>query len=105
MKIFHIASASGTTVAGATGDVGPWSYQLNNPTSITFDVNGYMFVLDSGNARIQKWYVGGTYGITVLQASMSTPLGMHFDSTGKLYVADTGNQRILTFNLICRKCA
>lgn len=98
-----LGAASGSTVAGATGDVGPWSYQLNNPTAITFDIHGNLFVLDSGNARVQKWPFGATFGSTVLAASMSTPLGMFFDNTGKLYIADTNNHRILTFNLLCRK--
>lgn len=101
--MLHIDSAAGVTVAGSTSDAGPWSYQLNNPTAITLDPYGYLFVLDSNNARVQKWWPGATYGVTVLAATMSAPVGMQLDRTGRLYIADTGYQRILGFAVTCRK--
>ena len=67
------------------------------------DPYGYIFVLDSGNARVQKWWPGATFGVTVLQASMNVPLSMFIDPSGKLYIADTNNHRILSFALQCRK--
>ncbi|CAF4729948.1 unnamed protein product [Rotaria sp. Silwood1] len=92
---------SGVTVAGSTSDPGPWSYQFNSPTAIAFDPYGNMFVLDSGNNRVQKWWPGGTYGITVLSATLSGALSMDIDRAGNLYVADTGNQRIVSFSIWC----
>lgn len=71
-----IGSISGITVAGTTGSAGPWSYQLSSPTSIAFDQYGYMYILDQGNNRVQKWFPGAAYGTTVISASMSSPYGM-----------------------------
>lgn len=93
----------GTTVAGSTGDAGPWSYQLSSPTSITMDPFGSLFILDTGNNRVQRWVQGENYGETVLSASMSSPLGMQLDPAGSVYIADTSNHRVLSFSVWCRK--
>lgn len=94
---------SGTTVAGTTGSAGAWSYQLNNPTALIFDTNGFIYILDTSNARIQKWWPGATYGSTLLAMSFATPLGMQLDRGNNLVVADTNNHRIVSFGLLCRK--
>lgn len=96
-------AAAGTLVAGDTGVAGSWSYQLNSPSSISMDPYGALFILDSGNARVQKWNQGGSFGVTVLGSAMSNPLGMQLDSGGNLFIADTNNHRILSFALMCRK--
>lgn len=62
-----------------------------------------MFVLDSSNNRVQRWWPGGAFGTTVLQATLSNALGMSLDRAGTLYIADTGYQRILSFPVWCRK--
>ncbi|CAF4986886.1 unnamed protein product, partial [Rotaria socialis] len=51
-----------STVAGTTSSAGPWSYQLNTPSAIMMDPYGFIYVLDTGNARVQKWYPGNSYG-------------------------------------------
>ena len=94
---------SGVTVAGSTSDAGPWSYQFNYPTGIDFDPFGYMYILDSGNSRIQRWLPGATYGTTVIAGSFSTPYGLQFDNLGNLVVTDTLNYRVATYALTCRK--
>jgi hypothetical protein len=99
----YIGSSVGTTVAGSTGNSGPWSYQFTNPTSITIDTYGYIYIMDFGNSRVQKWYPGGVYGTTVASATMSNPYGMNMDTMGNIYVADTSYQRILLFAVTCRK--
>ena len=68
-----------------------------------FDPYGYMYILDAGNSRIQKWAVGMTYGVTVVSSSMSTPLGMSFDFSNNIVLADTSYHRIISFNNLCRK--
>ncbi|CAF5011905.1 unnamed protein product, partial [Rotaria sp. Silwood1] len=90
-----------TTVAGTTGSVGPWSYQFSSPTSIMLDPYGYIYVLDTGNARVQKWFPGDPYGITILSATMSSPMGMSLDFSGNLFIADTSYHRVLSFPLSC----
>ena len=62
-----------------------------------------MFVIDSGNNRIQRWAPGSTYGVTVASAAMSNPRGLSFDTYGNLVVADLSNQRVLAFNAVCRE--
>lgn len=94
---------TGSTVAGTTGSAGPWSYQLNNPTAITMDPYGYIYILDTANNRVQRWWPGAAYGITVLAASMTTPYGLQFDNRGNMVIADTYNHRILFFGITCRK--
>lgn len=93
----------GTTIAGESTIAGSWSYQLNSPTSIMFDQYGFMYVLDSGNSRIQRWRPGMTYGVTVVAASMSSPTALSFDPSSNIIVADTSNQRIVSFNAFCGK--
>ena len=90
-------------MAGESGISGQWSYQFNSPTSISFDSYGQMYILDTGNNRIQKWTLGMTYGITVVSTTLSNPLGMHWDFSNNFYLADTSNHRIVSFNLLCRK--
>ncbi|CAF3042616.1 unnamed protein product [Rotaria socialis] len=94
-------ATTGVVVAGESSVAGSFSYQLNSPTSITFDQYSNMYVLDTNNNRIQRWAPGATYGITVVSASMSTPLGLKFDFSGNLYVADYNNHRIASFKIYC----
>lgn len=94
---------SGITVAGSTSNSGPWAYQFTNPTAITFDSNGYMYILDTGNSRVQKWLPGAAFGTTVISTSMSTPYGLTFDRVGNIVITDTLNYRIMSFAITCRK--
>lgn len=87
------------------GGAGAFSFQLNSPTSLLFDPQGAMFVLDSGNARVQKWIIGNSFGTTVLAATMGSPLGMYLDLLGNLAVADTNFHRIQLYQVWCRKCS
>jgi hypothetical protein len=76
---------------------------LNNPTSIVVDPYGYMYILDTGNLRIQKWYPGAPYGVTIVAATMSSPYGLQVDRLGNLVVADTSYHRVISFSISCRK--
>jgi hypothetical protein len=90
-------------VAGQTGVAGSWSYQLSSPTAITFDQYSNMFIMDSANNRIQRWWPGSTYGVTIILAALYNPRGMAFDPSGSLAVADYSYQRVLLFSVICRE--
>ncbi|CAF5037126.1 unnamed protein product, partial [Rotaria sp. Silwood1] len=98
---WEAGASLGATVAGSTSDPGPWSYQLYDPTAITFDPYGYMYILDETNNRVQKWYPGASYGITVASGSMNLPVGMTFDRLGNLVVADSSYHRMISFNIMC----
>jgi hypothetical protein len=69
-----------------------------------FDQYGFLYILDTANSRVQKWYPGAPYGTTVVSATFSTPLGLTFDLSGDVVIADTNYQRILSFPIYCRKC-
>ena len=62
-----------------------------------------MYVVDYSNARIQRWFPGASYGITVVSATMNLPIGMRIDRLGNIVIADTSYQRIVSFGLTCRK--
>ncbi|CAF4177254.1 unnamed protein product, partial [Rotaria magnacalcarata] len=82
-------------------DAGPYAYQLSSPTALLLDQYGYLYVLDYGNSRIQKWFPGATYGTTVLAASFYNPCGLQFDRLNNLVVADTYYHRIVSFAILC----
>ncbi|CAF3026954.1 unnamed protein product, partial [Rotaria sp. Silwood2] len=96
-------AVNGTTVGGQSGVPGAFANQFNLPTAITLDQFGNLYILDSGNDRIQQWASGATFGVTVASVAMGTPKGMSFDPFGNLVVADSGNHRVILFPVICRK--
>ncbi|CAF5113130.1 unnamed protein product, partial [Rotaria sp. Silwood1] len=57
--------------------------------------------MDAGNDRIQRWWPGSTYGVTVAAASMYNPRGMAFNPSGDLVVADYSNHRMVLFPVSC----
>ncbi|CAF4497214.1 unnamed protein product [Rotaria sp. Silwood2] len=103
LQYWELNAVVGVTVAGQSGVAGAFSNQFNLPTAITFDQFGNLYVLDSGNDRIQQWVPGSTFGVTVASVAMGIPKGMAFDPSGNLVVADTGNHRVILFSVICRK--
>ena len=94
----------GTTVAGQTGVAGSWAYQLYYPTYVIMDQFGFIYIMDSSNLRVQKWWPGANYGTTVVAASsMSGPRGLRFDPFGNMVIADVGMSRVLSFAVVCRE--
>ena len=82
------------------------SIMLNNPTDVTLDYMGNVYVTDNGNDRIQFFLSGQFTGTTIagilgVAASttnaLSSPQSVTLDSNLNLYVADTGNNRIQQF--------
>jgi sugar lactone lactonase YvrE len=97
-----------TTVAG-NGDGGPaTSAQLFNPSGVTVDLAGNLFIADTGNSRIRKVDTTGTIttvagtgtngfsgdGGPATSAQLSTPLGVAVDPASNLFIADSWNNRI-----------
>jgi len=69
------------------------------PSDIALDCGGNIYILDSGNHRIQKFDPDGKYISTIGNkgqgpGEFSFPLSLDIDSKGDLYVSDPGNQRI-----------
>jgi len=96
---------AGTGVAGNVVDDDGLTCQFNNPTGITVDKSGNLYVCDLGNFRIKKVYPSGK---TVVLAGSTTGFangngndvkfascyGLDVDPSGIVYVADYGNNRI-----------
>ena len=99
----NLGAINGETVAGQTGLAASLAYTLNSPTSITLDQFGYIYIMDSGNNRIQRWWPGATYGVTVLSGNFGNPRGIAFDPFGNLVIADQSYHRIVLSSIVCRK--
>jgi len=94
-------------VAGSKEDVGTEA-RFRNPTAVTVDAAGNVYVADTGNNRIRKITPDGTVSAvagsatdasgyadgTKTDALFASPTGIAIGSDGRLYVADTGNNRL-----------
>lgn len=85
--------------------IGNDSGAFNTPKGIAVDDLDNLYIVDSGNNRIQKLdkygnFITsfGTYGAG--DAQFDSPMGITIDKrNGAIYVADTGNSRIQKFDL------
>ncbi|MFC2166393.1 NHL repeat-containing protein [Acidobacteriota bacterium] len=69
------------------------------PTDIAFDNQGNIYVLDSGNHRIQKFSADGTFLATIGRQGQGPgefqyPQSLAVDPDGNLYISDMGNRKI-----------
>src|SRR3989442_8542674 len=76
--------------------------QFNDPSSVSIDAAGGIYVMDTGNARLVRmddmsganWTTFSGTGSGVGQfAQYVAPVAL--DASGRIYVADTGNRRIV----------
>jgi sugar lactone lactonase YvrE len=102
----QIFNSNGTYYATLGTGWGTGNYQFKNPSGITIDRNGNIYVADSGNHRVQIYNSSGVYVATLGVTGASGSDNSHFnqpndvavDSNGTIYVADEGNDRIQVFN-------
>ena len=105
--VFLGALVLGVTLPAATG-AQPANYliqwgtsgsgdgQFNNPTAVAVDADGYVYVTDSGNYRVQKFTASGVYvtqwgslgGGNGRFDGLSGPLGVAKDGSGNILVTD-----------------
>ncbi|MCJ7580412.1 MAG: NHL repeat-containing protein, partial [Candidatus Aminicenantes bacterium] len=69
------------------------------PADVTFDSQGNIYILDSGNHRIQKFSPDGEYLATIGQQGQGPgefqyPQSLAVDPDGNLYISDMGNRKI-----------
>ncbi|CAF1228183.1 unnamed protein product [Adineta steineri] len=108
---YHVGvSLNGTTVAGGNGH-GAGSNQLNTPYGLCIStINNYIYIIDSGNNRVQRWSFGATYGVTIvgngaiirndstsLQGATDVKLSINGSN---LFVSETMQNRIWRFQLV-----
>jgi sugar lactone lactonase YvrE len=70
------------------------------PSDIAVDGDGNLYILDSGNHRVQKFSLGGEFIATLGRkgqgpAEFYFPLALEIDGQGYLYVSDPNNNRIV----------
>jgi DNA-binding beta-propeller fold protein YncE len=72
---------------------------FNMPSEIVLDDAGNLYILDSGNDRIQKFSPEGKYIVTFGRkgqgpGEFNSPASLDIDTKGNLYISDRGNRRI-----------
>ena len=104
-----ITTVTGDGFATFSGDGGPAiEATLADPSGITLDGNGNMFIADCGNNRVRKVDTNGIIttvagntnsdytgdGGLATNASLYEPTGVAVDAQGNLFIADYVNHRI-----------
>ena len=99
-----ISTVAGTGTGGYSGDGGPaTNAALNNPSGVTIDASGNLFIADQSNRRIRKMDTNGiistvagngTFGYTgeggpATNASMYGPYRVAVDRPGNVFFVDS----------------
>jgi len=110
-----ITTVAGNGISGYSGDGGyATNTSLYNPSGVSVDASGNLFIADSYNNRVRKV---GTNGIITTVAGNGTngysgdggaatsgklnyPNGVILDASGNLFIADLGNNRIRKVNTV-----
>jgi predicted membrane-bound mannosyltransferase/DNA-binding beta-propeller fold protein YncE len=78
---------------------------FNEPWGIAVDADGFVYVADTWNHRVQKFTADGeflkmwgAFGLGNLPEEMWGPRAIVVDGEGRIFVADTGNKRIVVFD-------
>lgn len=87
----------------AIGDKGEPSEQLDRPTNLAFDSEGYLYVTDVGRFQVVKFDRDGHYQKGFGKAGdnlghFARPKGIALDREGKLYAVDASFNNIQIFN-------
>ena len=76
--------------------------QLSNPTGLTLDTDGRIYVAEHGNNRVSVFEACGSFvrnipGSTDQQNHLKQPYGLTFDHHGNLHVASLGTGSIVVY--------
>lgn len=77
--------------------------EFNQPQAICVDKEGNIFIVDTGNNRVEKFDSEGNYllgfgQLGLEQGEFSNPLDIAVDSKDNIYVTDSGNKRVEKFD-------
>ena len=105
-----VASAEvyvGFRFEGMFGEIGGGEGQFLEPEGLAVDMSGNLFVVDTGNNRVQKLAADGTFLLEVggsgwEDGQFDKPGGIATGKGLEVYVADSRNRRIQVFNLNLR---
>ncbi len=93
----------GTFADGASKPAGPSTF--NEPWGIAVGPEGFVYVTDTWNHRIEKFSSSGkfitawgVFGQGDTPDSLYGPRGLAVDAKGRVYLTDTGNKRIVVFD-------
>jgi sugar lactone lactonase YvrE len=104
-----ISTVAGNGTLGYSGDGGlAVNAQLNSPRGICIDINGNIYIGDTGNNVIRKINTSGVINTIVgtglagffgdgglaINAQLNSPRGITLDSQGCLYISDANNFRV-----------
>lgn len=69
---------------------------LNNPEDMMV-FGDYVYVADTGNARIVKYSLADGHGDVIIDG-LNQPTGLHIDENGRIYVADKGDRTVYLYD-------
>jgi sugar lactone lactonase YvrE len=87
------------------GEEGAGDGQLNKPVGIACNEYGDIYVADTGNNRLSRWYNDGKRVRFICNigktgsgpGEFNKPTYLELDASGRVYVSDSGNNRIQVF--------
>src|SRR5215475_14671373 len=93
------AHASLLSPVSTFGTPGSGNGQFQSPLGVAVQASsGNVFVVDSGNARVEKFFPDGSFISAFGQGQLSSPRGIATDSLGKVYVSDAGTNTVQKFD-------
>ena len=104
-----LAAALGASICFAQvyqnefGSTGAGNGQFNTPVGIAIDASDNVYVVDTGNNRVQVFDSAGVYQSQFGTAGagngqFSSPRSIAIDSAGNIFVTDFGNNRVQRFD-------
>ncbi len=90
-------------VTSILGESGSGEGEFHGPEGLAFDSEGFLYVVDSGNHRVQKFRPDGTFVLSMgnrgkYEGELTRPSDVHVMGD-QVYVSDTGSSRIALFDI------